>query len=171
MASPVGAWLGVPTDRAGRVVVAPDLSVPGHPEILVLGDTALATADGRPVPGVAPAAKQQGAHAARLIRARLAGRELPAFRYRSAGQLATVGRRRAVAEFGPLRVSGLPAWLLWNVAHVWFLIGFRNRAVVAATWAWTYLTAQRGTRLITGPAGSLFPEPIPAIANERRIPR
>jgi NADH:ubiquinone reductase (H+-translocating) len=176
MASPAGAWLGVPTDRAGRVAVGPDLSVPGHPEILVLGDTALATSDGRPVPGVAPAAKQQGEHAARVVRARLTGREAPAFRYRSAGQLATVGRRRAVAEFGRVRVSGLPAWLLWSVAHVWFLIGFRNRAVVAASWAWTYLTAQRGTRLITGLTGSRLPgmadpEPFPAIANERRTAR
>lgn len=189
MASPAGAWLGAATDRAGRVAVGPDLTVPGQPEVFVLGDTALATTAGRPVPGVAPAAKQQGTHAARVIRARLAGRADPApFRYRSAGQLATIGRRCAVAEFGRVRVAGLPAWLLWSGVHVWFLIGFRNRAVVAATWAWTYLTAQRGTRLITGLTGARPPAsavpplampplamtdavPFPAIANERRLPR
>lgn len=189
MASPAGAWLGAATDRAGRVAVGPDLTVPGQPEVFVLGDTALATTAGRPVPGVAPAAKQQGTHAARVIRARLAGCADPApFRYRSAGQLATIGRRCAVAEFGRVRVAGLPAWLLWSGVHVWFLIGFRNRAVVAATWAWTYLTAQRGTRLITGLTGARPPAsavpplampplamtdavPFPAIANERRLPR
>ncbi|MFO1145003.1 MAG: hypothetical protein U1E59_22010 [Amaricoccus sp.] len=125
--------------------------------------------DGRRVPGIAPAAKQQGEHAARVIRVRLAGREARPFRYCSSGQLETIGRRRAVAEIGQLRFSGLPAWLLWSVAHVWFLIGFRNRAAVAASWAWT---AQRGTRLITGITGARTPgataEPAPAIANERR---
>ena len=172
MASPAGAWLGVATDRAGRVVVAPDLSAPGHPDIFVIGDTALAVADGRPAARRRPGRQAAGRTCRRASSApTLAGREPPAFRYRDSAQLATIGRSRAVAEFGRLRLSGLPAWLLWSVAHVWFLIGFRNRAVVASSWAWTYLTSQRGTRLITGPPGSLFPEPFPAIANERRTPR
>ena len=154
-ASPAGEWLGAATDRAGRVKVAPDLSVPGHPEIFVIGDTALVTdADGKPLPGIAPVAKQQGTYVARLIRARREGRGLPAFRYRDFGILATVGRSHAVAQFGRLRVSGLAAWLLWSFAHVYFLIGFRNRLSVALTWGWSYLTFQRGTRLITGLTGS-----------------
>ena len=154
-ASPAGEWLGAATDRAGRVKVAPDLSVPGHPEIFVIGDTALVTdADGKPLPGIAPVAKQQGTYVARLIRARREGRGLPAFRYRDFGILATIGRSHAVAQFGRLRVSGLAAWLLWSFAHVYFLIGFRNRLSVALTWGWSYLTFQRGTRLITGLTGS-----------------
>ena len=154
-ASPAGEWLGAATDRAGRVKVAPDLSVPGHPEIFVIGDTALVTdADGKPLPGIAPVAKQQGTYVARLIRARREGRGLPAFRYRDFGILATVGRSHAVAQFGRLRVRGLAAWLLWSFAHVYFLIGFRNRLSVALSWAWSYLTFQRGARLITGLTGS-----------------
>ena len=162
MASPAGAWLGVPTDRAGRVPVGPDLTAPGHPEVFVLGDTAAAAGpDGRPLPGVAPVAKQQGEYVARLLRARAAGRDIGPFRYRDYGSLATIGRKRAVAEFGRLRVTGLSAWLLWGVAHVWFLIGFRNRAAVALSWIWSYLTFQRGARLITGMSGARIPQMRP----------
>jgi NADH dehydrogenase len=155
MASPAGAWLGAATDHAGRVTVAPDLSLPGRPDVFVIGDTAHVPG----APGIAPAAKQQGEYVARLLRARARGRELRPFRYRDRGALATIGRKRAVAEFGRLRVRGLPAWLLWSVAHVYFLIGFRNRAVVAMNWTWSYLTFQRGTRLITGIAGARLRAP------------
>jgi NADH dehydrogenase len=151
MASPAGTWLGVPTDRAGRVVVETDFSVPGHPEIFVIGDTAAAKdASGKPLPGVAPVAKQQGEYVASLLLARHNGQAERPFRYRDFGSLATIGRKLAVAEFGRLRLSGFAAWLLWSVAHVYFLIGFRSRMVVALTWLWNYLTFERGTRLITG---------------------
>jgi NADH:ubiquinone reductase (H+-translocating) len=151
-ASPAGKWLGAERDRAGRVKVSPDLTVPGHPEIFVIGDSALAT-DGRgnPLPGIAPAAKQAGDYVARLIRARLAGRKpSPPFRYRHLGNLATIGRKAAVADFGRIRLSGRLAWLLWGMVHIYFLIGFRNRLVVALDWLWAYVTFQRGARLITG---------------------
>jgi NADH dehydrogenase len=158
MASPAGVWLGVETDRAGRVPVGPDLSVPGHADVFVLGDTAAATGpDGRPLPGVAPVAKQQGEYFARLLRARATGRDPGPFRYRDFGSLATIGRKRAVAEFGRVRITGFLAWLLWGVAHVWFLIGFRNRTVVALSWIWSYVTFQRGARLITGISGARIP--------------
>jgi NADH:quinone reductase (non-electrogenic) len=162
-ASPVGLWLGAKTDRAGRVLVEPDLSLPGHPKIFVIGDTACAQGpDGKPLPGVAPVAKQQGAYVARLIKARAKGRNQPApFRYRDAGSLATIGRRRAVAQIGPFKFKGFTAWLLWCVAHIYFLIGFRNRAIVATNWAWNYITFQRGTRLITGITGARM-EAMPA---------
>ena len=152
-ASPAARWLKAERDRNGRVKVLPDLSLPGEPEVFVIGDTALATAaDGQPVPGVAPAAKQAGEYVAKLIRARLAGgREPGPFRYRHLGNLATIGRKAAVAELGPLRLSGWIAWLLWGVVHVYFLIGFRNRIAVLMDWLWAYLTFQRGSRLITGP--------------------
>jgi NADH dehydrogenase len=151
MASPAGRWLGAETDSAGRVKVRADLSVPGHPDVFVIGDTAaVAGADGAMLPGVAPVAKQQGQYVARALIARREGRTVPAFRYRDYGTLATVGRSRAVAQFGKLKVSGLLAWVLWSVAHVYFLIGFRNRFVVALNWAWSYLTFERGSRLITG---------------------
>jgi NADH dehydrogenase len=154
-ASPAAAWLGVPADRAGRVKVAPDLSVPERPDIFVLGDTALALdADGKPLPGVAPVAKQQGEYLAKLLIARAEGKTLPAFRYRDFGSLATIGRKHAVADFGKVRLSGFFAWVLWSFAHVYFLIGFRRRTIVALHWAWSYLTFQRGTRLITGLTGS-----------------
>ncbi|WP_068030521.1 NAD(P)/FAD-dependent oxidoreductase [Rhodoplanes sp. Z2-YC6860] len=153
MASPAGRWLGAETDRAGRVRVRGDLSVPGHPEVFVIGDTAaVIDEDGAPLPGVAPVAKQQGQYVAQALIARQGGRTVPAFRYRDYGSLATIGRSRAVAQFGKLKVSGLPAWLLWTVAHIYYLIGFRNRFVVALNWAWSYLTFERGSRLITGPA-------------------
>jgi NADH:quinone reductase (non-electrogenic) len=151
MASPAGRWLGAVIDRAGRVMVRADLSVPGHPDLFVIGDTAaVAGPDGATLPGVAPVAKQQGQYIARTLIARRQGRTAHAFRYRDFGSLATIGRSRAVAQFGRLRLSGFAAWVLWSVAHVYFLIGFRNRFVVALNWAWNYLTFQRGSRLITG---------------------
>jgi NADH dehydrogenase len=150
-ASPAGRWLAADVDRAGRVKVAGDLTLPGRPEIFVIGDTALAlTAEGKPLPGVAPVAKQQGIDVARRIAARLSGKETPPFSYRDFGSMATIGRKSAIASIGRFRLSGWTAWLLWSVAHVWYLIGFRNRFVVAGTWIWSYLTFQRGARLITG---------------------
>jgi len=150
-ASPAAKWLSAEKDRADRVIVGPDLTLPGHPEIFVLGDTALVPdAAGKPLPGIAPVAKQQGFYAARLIRARLAGKALPAFRYRHLGSMATIGRKVAVADFGRVTMSGRIAWLLWGVVHVCFLIGFRNRLAVLLDWLWAYVTFQRGSRLITG---------------------
>jgi len=151
-ASPAAAWLGVAADRAGRLSVGPDLTVPGHPEIFAVGDTANAQAwDGKPVPGLAPAAKQAGAYAAQVIRARMADKPPPPpFRYRHSGSLATIGRREAVADFGWVRMSGPSAWWLWGAVHVLFLAGARNRLVVAVQWFWAYLTFGRGIRLITG---------------------
>ncbi len=149
-ASPLGRQLGVECDRAGRVKVAPDLSLPGHPEVFVIGDLALVEQDGAQVPGMAPAAKQMGHHAARVIRERLAGRTPPAFRYRDQGSLASIGRTSAVVELRGWQFSGFPGWLLWLVAHIFFLIGFRNRIAVVANWAWSYLTWQRGARIIVG---------------------
>jgi NADH dehydrogenase len=150
--SSASKWLGVEKDRVGRVVVGPDLAVPGHPEIFVIGDTAaMKDEKGHPVPGIAPAAKQAGAFAAAAIKARLKGRDYPGpFRYRHAGNLATIGRKAAVVDFGWLRLRGNPAWWLWSVAHIFFLIGFRNRITVALDWFWSYVTFQRGSRLITG---------------------
>jgi NADH dehydrogenase len=155
MASPAGAWLGVDTDRAGRVKVGPDLSVSGHADIFVIGDTALALgADGKPIPGVAPVAKQQGRYVANFLVARERGRTVAPFRYRDFGSLATIGRKRAVADLRGLKVRGFLAWMLWSLAHIYFLIGFRSRLIVAMNWAWNYVTFQRGTRLITGLTGS-----------------
>jgi NADH dehydrogenase len=154
-ASPAAAWLGVPSDRAGRVKVASDLAVAEHPDVFVIGDTALALdAGGKPLPGVAPVAKQQGEYLARALVARARGRTPGPFCYRDFGSLATIGRKHAVADFGKVRLSGFIAWVLWSVAHVYFLIGFRRRMIVALHWAWSYLTFQRGTRLITGLTGS-----------------
>jgi NADH dehydrogenase len=151
MASPAGRWLNAQTDRVGRVNVGADLSVPGHPEIFVIGDTAAAMdTNGRPLPGVAPVAKQQGEYVARTLIARRKGRTTAAFRYRDFGSLATIGRKRAIAQMGRLHLSGLPAWLLWSLAHIYFLIGFRNRFTVALNWGWSYITFERGSRLITG---------------------
>ena len=151
MASPAGQWLGAETDRAGRVKVRADLSVPGHPDVFVIGDTAVvADENGAILPGVAPVAKQQGQYVARALIARRDGRTVPAFRYRDYGTLATIGRSRAVAQFGRLKVSGFLAWVLWSVAHIYFLIGLRNRFIVALNWAWSYITFERGSRLITG---------------------
>ena len=150
-ASPLGASLGVPLDRAERVIVEPDLSVPGHPELYVIGDLATLQVDGKPVPGIAPAAKQMGAHTAKNILRRIRGGQTIAFRYRDYGQLATIGRSAAVAYFGRFKLSGYPAWLMWLVAHIYFLINFRNRLVVMIDWAWAYWTMQRGARIVTGP--------------------
>ncbi|HQT86730.1 MULTISPECIES: NAD(P)/FAD-dependent oxidoreductase [Acidiphilium] len=151
-ASPAASWLSVEGDRAGRVEVGADLSVPGQPDIFVIGDTALANAwDGKPMPGLAPAAKQSGKYVAGVIRARIEGRAAPApFRYRHAGSLATIGRRSAVADFGWIKLSGAPAWWLWGGIHILFLAGGRNRLSVMVEWFWAYLTNGRGTRLITG---------------------
>lgn len=156
MASPAARWLGTDADRAGRVRVAPDLSVPGHPEVFVIGDTALVTGeDGRPVPGIAPAAKQMGAYVAKLIGTRIAHRSGSGpFHYRHLGSLATIGRGKAIADFGWLRASGSLAWWLWGLVHVYFLIGFRNRLAVMLDWAWSYVTWRRGARLITGKPGA-----------------
>jgi NADH:ubiquinone reductase (H+-translocating) len=145
-ASPLGATMPGERDRAGRVVVAPDLSLPGHPEVFVAGDLASVER----VPGVAPAAKQMGAHAARAILARIDGKPVAPFRYRDYGNLATIGRMAAVVHLGRLRLSGLLAWWFWLVAHLFFLIGFRNRLVVLINWAWSYFTYQRHARIIVG---------------------
>jgi NADH dehydrogenase len=152
-ASPAARWLGAAHDRAGRVEVAADLTVPGHPEIFAIGDTAAVPGpDGTPVPGIAPAAKQMGSHAAAAIRARLGGGTPPGpFVYRHRGDLATIGRRAAVVRLKRTELKGLAGWLFWSVAHIYFLIGARNRAVVAFLWLWNYLTLQRGVRLITFP--------------------
>jgi NADH dehydrogenase len=147
-ASPLGAMLGAPLDRAGRVRVEPDLSLADRPEVFVVGDLAAVVSDGRPVPGIAPAAKQMGAHAAATIAASLASRPRAAFRYRDFGLLATIGRRAAVVEISGLKLSGMLAWCFWLAAHIFFLIGFRNRLVVLLDWAWAYLTYARSARII-----------------------
>lgn len=160
-ASAAGEWLGAATDRVGRVVVEQDFSVPGHADIFVIGDTAAYTVPGTAMvlPGIAPVAKQAGHWVGALIASRARGAPPPRpFRYRDWGNLATIGRQDAVVAMGGVHIRGLPAWLLWGVAHVWFLIGFRNRFVVAASWLWSYLTYQRGVRLITGGAP---PAPAP----------
>jgi len=151
-ASPAAKWLAAMADSSGRVVVGPDLSIPDDPDIFVIGDTALADAwNGKAVPGLAPAAKQAGRHVARVISAGIAGHPPPRpFRYRHRGNLATIGRSSAVADFGWLRLSGVPAWWLWGLVHIYFLAGVRNRLSVALEWFWAYLTFRRGTRLITG---------------------
>jgi len=150
-ASPLGRMLGAPTDRAGRVLVAPDLTVPGHPEVFVVGDlAALQDAAGKPVPGVAPAAIQMGNAAADNILGALRGEPLRAFQYNDKGTLATIGRAAAVADIRGLHLSGLVAWLAWLFIHIFFLIGFRNRVAVILQWAWAYVTWQRAARLITG---------------------
>ncbi len=147
-ASPLGATLGVPLDRAGRVIVEPDLSVPGYPEIQVVGDLAAIPSHLPRVPGVAPAAKQMGRHAARNLLAALAGKPTTPFRYRDYGQLATIGRSKAVALFGRVRLWGWPAWITWLTAHLFFLIGFRNRLNVLIDWAWAYWTFERSARVV-----------------------
>jgi NADH:ubiquinone reductase (H+-translocating) len=151
-ATPVADWLGVKPGHGGRVQVGPDLSVPGHQGVFVIGDAALALgADGKPLPGLAPVAKQQGRYVARAILRSQRGRRKPGpFVYRDYGTLATIGRHKAVAEFGPVHLTGYPAWLMWAVAHIFFLIGFRNRVMVSAQWAFAYVTNERGGRLIIG---------------------
>jgi len=151
MASRAAKWIDAPADRAGRVVVDERLNPPGHGEIFVIGDTAsVSDGAGQPVPGVAPAAKQMGRYAASAIIDDLSGRQTVPFRYRDYGNLATIGRKAAVADFGKARLSGYPAWLVWNFAHLWFLVGFRNRLVVFLDWAVAYLRNDRAARLITG---------------------
>ena len=162
-ASPLGSRLGAETDRAGRVKVEPDLSIPGHPEVFVIGDLAALTGkDGKPVPGVAPAANQAGRRAARNLAATLKGQPREPFRYLDKGSMATLGRRAAVMEAGKIRVKGWFAWMAWLFIHIFFLIGFRNRVFVMMQWAWSYLTWQRGARLITGEVGpDLAPPGLP----------
>jgi NADH dehydrogenase len=149
-ASPVARTLGVPLDRAGRVIVEPDLTVPGHPEVFVIGDLAAVQQDGKPVPGVAPAAIQGGQYVGACIRAALRGKPRPAFHYRDKGSLATIGRAAAIADFGRFKLTGFIAWVAWFAIHIFFLIGFRNRFLVLLQWAWAYMTYERGARLITG---------------------
>lgn len=150
-ASPAAEWLGAEADRAGRVQVEPDLTVPGHREIFVIGDTAaVAGPDGNPVPGIAPAAKQQGKYVAAVIRARLGGQNtIGPFRYHHQGSLATIGKRLAVIDFGRIRLRGALAWWIWGLAHIYFLIGVRNRLSVALSWLWIHTRDQRSSRLIT----------------------
>ena len=149
-ASPLARALGVPLDRVGRVLAEPTLQVPGHPEVFVVGDLCALQQDGAWLPGVAQVAKQGGAHAARNIMAAIRRQPLTPFRYRDLGNMATVGRGSAVADIGPVHVSGVLAWFIWLFIHIFWLIGFRNRVAVFSEWAWAYLTFQRRVRLITG---------------------
>lgn len=149
-ASPAAEWLGAPSDRAGRVIVEPDLSVPDHPEVFVLGDAAhVQSRDGRLLPGIAPVAKQEGRYVAKVVSARIAGGMIAAFSYRNAGSLATIGKRAAVIDFGWSRLKGRLAWWIWGVAHIYFLIGLKHRLAVALSWLWICITGQRSARLIT----------------------
>ena len=158
-ASSAAAWAELPADNAGRAQVEPDLTAPGHPEIFVIGDTATIDAwHGKPVPGIAPAAKQQGLHVARTIRMRLGGDRTPhVFRYKHSGNLATIGKRAAVIDFGRIKVRGWLAWWIWGLAHIYFLIGVRNRLAVALSWLWIYVTGSRNACLIT--QGEQRPKP------------
>jgi NADH:quinone reductase (non-electrogenic) len=150
MASPAAQWLSAERDRGGRAVVRPDLSLQGFNDIFVIGDTAFVKdASGRPVPGLASAAKQMGKYVGKLIAARVAGQSVAPFRYRDEGSLATIGRRAAVVELGPIQLKGFIGWVFWSAVHIYFLIGLRNRFVVALTWLWSYMTFKRGARLIT----------------------
>ncbi|HUY75682.1 MAG TPA: NAD(P)/FAD-dependent oxidoreductase [Ktedonobacterales bacterium] len=175
-ASPAGRWLGAESDRAGRVIVHPDLSVPGLPNVFVIGDTASAQdrrdANGRPLPGVAPVAMQEGRYVGELIARRIRGAsttqvERP-FLYHDKGNLATVGRTFAIGSFGRFVLSGFPAWLIWSGVHILYLVGFRNRYLVMTQWAWAYLTVQRGARLIT--IDDHFNVAQPVEADETRSP-
>ena len=149
-ASPAAEWLGAAADRAGRVQVLPDLTVSGHPNIFAIGDTvAIAGPDGKPVPGIAPAAKQQGRYVAETIKARLSGGKVAPFRYKHAGSLAQIGKRKAVIDFGRIKLRGSIAWWIWGIAHIYFLIGLRHRLSVALSWLWNYVRDQRSARLIT----------------------
>jgi len=169
-ASALGASLGAETDSRGRVKVSPDLTIPGHPEVFVLGDLAAVESDGKEVPGVAPAAMQMGEYAARVIRSESQSGPNPAsrkpFRYRDKGSLATIGRARAVVETRRMKLAGLPAWVIWLTVHLFFLIGFRNRLLVLIQWAWAYFTFERGARLITGTAEERL-GPIEEAVSER----
>jgi NADH dehydrogenase len=161
VATPVAKWLGVEADRAGRVNVQPDMSVPGLTDVFVIGDAAHLEEDGHLLPGVAPVAIQQGKFVARLIRDKLNGKlDARSFHYFDKGNLATIGRGFAVVELGRWRLAGPLAWYAWVVIHIWYLIGFRNRLVVMLQWAWAYVTYQRGARLITDTAS-----PMPVLAS------
>jgi len=151
-ASPAGKWLGAQCDSAGRIRAAADLSVPGFPQVYAVGDTVtINDGDGKPLPGIAPVAKQQGRFVARMIETDInKDKSPPAFRYRSAGNLATIGRKSAVIDFGVVRLTGRLAWWIWGFAHIYFLISMRNRVIVTIQWLWSYFTFQRGARLITG---------------------
>ncbi len=151
LASPAAKWLGVEADRVGRVKVNPDLSVPGYPSIFAVGDTvSVTTAAGKPVPGIGDAAKQGGRHAAKVIEARLRGDTSPLpFRYRHLGDIATIGRSRALIDFGWIQLTGWVGWWIWGLAHIYFLIGLKNRIFIALNWLWIYLTGYRSARLIT----------------------
>ena len=154
-ASPAAEWLGAPSDHAGRLIVEPDLTVPGHPEIFAIGDTVtIGGPDGNPVPGIAPAAKQQGRYVADVIKAHLRHKSIGPFVYKHAGSLAQIGKRLAVIDFGWIKLRGALAWWVWGIAHIYFLIGVRNRLSVAISWLWNYVRDQRSARLITqGRAG------------------
>jgi NADH dehydrogenase len=158
-ASPLGRALGAPVDRAGRVKVQPDLTVPGHADVFVAGDLAALDQDGRPIPGVAPAAMQMGRHAAANVARALAGQPLRPFRYVDKGSLATIGRKAAVADLGFAKLSGALAWLAWLGIHIFFLIGFRNRLVVLFDWAVAYFTYQRTARILLEPPAGAKPPP------------
>lgn len=149
--SRLGRTLGVPLDRAGRVIVGLDLTVPEHPEAYVIGDLASLVQDGAQIPGVAPAAIQEAEHAAQNIVRSLRGESRLPFRYRNKGSLATIGRSAAVADLGRIKLTGMSAWLAWLLIHIMFLIGFRNRFIVLFQWAWSFISYDRGARLITGP--------------------
>jgi NADH dehydrogenase FAD-containing subunit len=173
-ASPAARWLGVPADKSGRIRVAADLSVPGHAEIFVIGDAALVTGPrGDPLPGLAPVAKQQGQYVGEVV-ARLVRREpeVPPFRYRDKGALATIGRHSAIADLGWVKLTGPVAWVLWGIVHIFFLIGFRSRIAVFLNWIWAWLTYGRGARLITGDTTPLAAaaKPIPRATLDRADP-
>jgi len=158
-ASPLARSLGVPLDRLGRVATEPTLAVPGHPGIFLAGDLCAFSQDGRPLPGVAQVAMQQGAHAGRNIGRAIRGEPLEPFRYKDYGIMATIGRGSAVGDVFGVKISGFFGWLFWIFLHIFWLIGFRNRVVVMGEWAWAYFTLQRRVRLITG--GRLWPTPGP----------
>ena len=170
-ASPLARTLDVPLDRAGRVQVEPDLTIPGHPEVFVIGDLASLIQDGAPVPGVAPAALQEAEHTARNIERALRGDPLLPFHYHDKGSLATIGRGRGIAQLGRFQLWGWIAWMTWLFVHIFFLIGFRNRFAVLFSWAWSYVTYDRGARLITGPLPRLTAaeSPDPQMATESEI--
>jgi NADH dehydrogenase len=156
--SPLARSLGVPLDRAGRAIVNADLTIPGHPEVFVIGDLAACRdAAGRLLPGLAPVAIQQGEYAARAVMRSVRGEARAPFRYRDKGTMATIGRNAAVVDLGRLRFSGYPAWLVWCFIHILWLIGFRNRFLVMIEWAWAYLRFERSARLITGASRRLSP--------------
>jgi NADH dehydrogenase len=149
-ASPAAEWVDAPADRAYRLQVAPDLTVPGNPDIFAIGDTVTISAwNGQPAPGIAPAAKQEGRYVAETIKARFRGETLPPFRYKHAGSLAQIGKRLAVIDFGRIKLRGAIAWWIWGFAHIYFLIGLRNRLAVAMNWLWIHARDQRAARLIT----------------------